>query len=52
MLIEFECPHCRTGLKAGSNLAGTKGECPSCKKPLTVPVPDEEPSKKRPGKVK
>ena len=38
MAIEFECPHCKANLKAGSELAGTKGECPNCKKAITVPA--------------
>ena len=41
MVIEFECPHCKTKLKAGVNLAGQKGTCPSCSKELTVPESDK-----------
>lgn len=37
MAIEFECPHCKVKLKAGSELASTKGKCPNCKKAITVP---------------
>jgi len=37
MAIEFNCPHCKANLKAGSELAGKKGECPNCKKPITMP---------------
>ena len=35
--IEFECPDCHKFLRAGINLVGTKGKCPSCGKILTVP---------------
>lgn len=37
MTIEFECPHCKTTLKAPDGLAGKTGPCPSCKKEVTVP---------------
>jgi transposase-like protein len=38
MAIEFNCPHCKVNLKAGSELAGTEGKCPNCKKAITVPT--------------
>lgn len=40
MSIEFQCPHCKTKLRAGSDLAGSKGTCPSCEKEITVPAQD------------
>ena len=40
MLIEFECPHCRKLLRAGSDHASKKGKCPNCGKEITVPEKD------------
>ena len=42
MAIEFNCPHCKANLKAGSELAGTESKCPNCKKPITVPEQDSK----------
>jgi hypothetical protein len=37
MAIEFNCPHCKMKLKAGSDFAGKKAKCPSCNKEIVVP---------------
>jgi DNA-directed RNA polymerase subunit RPC12/RpoP len=37
MLISFKCPHCQAALQAGSDFAGKDGNCPHCKKKVTVP---------------
>ena len=50
MAIEFNCPHCKANLKAGSELAGTKGTCPNCKKEITVPTQDSKGNKTAKGK--
>ncbi len=39
MPIKFPCPHCKKTLQVKEQLAGKKGTCPACKKPVTVPVP-------------
>ena len=41
MLIKFACPHCKVALNVGSDFAGKKGNCPNCKKELTVPEKSE-----------
>ena len=52
MVIEFECSHCKVKLTAGSELAGTKGECPVCKKQITVPSQDSKSKGGKTGKNK
>jgi len=37
MAIKFTCPNCQKQLSVKDQLAGKKGNCPFCKKPLTVP---------------
>lgn len=39
MPIKFPCPHCKKTLQVKEQLAGKKGVCPACKKPVTVPAP-------------
>lgn len=36
--INFVCPQCLKRLRTPANLAGTKGRCPCCQKPLKVPL--------------
>ncbi|HZY87187.1 MAG TPA: hypothetical protein VFE78_20290, partial [Gemmataceae bacterium] len=43
MPINFNCPHCHKPLKVKDELAGKKGPCPVCKKPLVVPKPAAAP---------
>ena len=45
MLLKFQCPHCEEWLKAGSDFAGKKANCPNCKKEITVPEESAEESK-------
>jgi HEAT repeat protein len=41
-MIRFACPHCRKGLKAGNEKAGSRARCPKCRSPIQVPIPDGE----------
>jgi hypothetical protein len=43
MPIQFQCPHCKTGLETGDDLAGKKGTCPKCGHEITVPKGDSKP---------
>jgi len=42
MLVEFECPHCKTSLCEYEELAGQERICPNCKKAITVPTQDSK----------
>src|SRR5437016_3502039 len=46
MSIKFTCNHCNKPLKVSDAIAGKKGVCPSCKKPILVPKPNAAPAKK------
>ena len=39
-MISFACPACNHKHSVKEELAGKRGTCPHCKKPLLVPVPD------------
>src|SRR4051812_26418725 len=36
-MISFACPVCNKQLKVKDVLAGKKGKCPGCGKPITIP---------------
>jgi hypothetical protein len=38
-MIRFRCPYCKEKLQVKDHLAGKKGGCPKCKKPLLIPTP-------------
>ncbi|MBL8797210.1 MAG: hypothetical protein JNM56_25130 [Planctomycetia bacterium] len=38
-VLRFECPHCKSVLKADPAKAGTRANCPKCGKLAEVPVP-------------
>jgi hypothetical protein len=44
MPIKFQCPHCKRGLAVKDELAGKRGPCPFCKKPVTVPAAGAAPA--------
>lgn len=44
-VINFNCPHCRQNMDAASDLAGLNLPCPTCDKPLRVPVESDPPPK-------
>jgi predicted Zn finger-like uncharacterized protein len=37
-MITFACPHCGHSIKVQSELAGRKGKCSKCGKPIVVPA--------------
>jgi DNA-directed RNA polymerase subunit RPC12/RpoP len=37
MIIEFECRHCKTKLRAEDSIANPKALCPVCNKKIIVP---------------
>jgi hypothetical protein len=37
MIVEFECTHCRTKLRAENRIASPTASCPVCNKQITVP---------------
>jgi hypothetical protein len=37
MIVEFQCPHCKTGLRANKDIAGPVGLCPVCNKTFSMP---------------
>lgn len=41
-MIKFQCPtyNCPTFIKAPKNLAGTKVECPGCRRMVKIPLND------------
>ncbi|GIW82226.1 MAG: hypothetical protein KatS3mg105_4033 [Gemmatales bacterium] len=39
-MISFQCPSCKKQLSVKDELAGRRGSCPQCKKPIVVPVPE------------
>jgi Zn finger protein HypA/HybF involved in hydrogenase expression len=44
-VINFNCPHCRQNMDAASDLIGLNLPCPTCDKPLRVPVVSDPPPK-------
>lgn len=38
-MIAFSCPACQMKLKVDDQFAGRSSKCPTCKQPLTVPLP-------------
>ncbi|MBY0527470.1 MAG: protein kinase [Gemmataceae bacterium] len=38
-MIAFACSHCGTKLNVKPEFAGRQAKCPSCKQPVTVPLP-------------
>jgi hypothetical protein len=40
-MIAFFCSHCGMKLKVKLEFAGRSSKCPTCKKPLIVPLPDK-----------
>ena len=41
-MISFSCSSCSHELKINEKMAGRKGKCPYCGKPIQVPVPEAE----------
>jgi hypothetical protein len=39
---KFQCEHCGQRLSVPASHAGSKGRCPKCKKPVTIPGPTQE----------
>jgi len=37
MIVEFECSHCKTKLRAENKIADKTASCPVCNKKITVP---------------
>jgi len=37
VIVEFECPHCKTKLRAENDIASPTGLCPACNKEIAVP---------------
>ena len=46
MIVEFECPHCKTKLRA-DDIAGPTGLCPACNKKITVPQSNQRETEKK-----
>ena len=44
MTIQYVCEQCDASLKIKDELAGSKGKCPKCKQPFTVPFSTSEDS--------
>lgn len=42
MAINVTCPGCHTRFTVADQHAGKEGPCPKCKKPITIPKPDEQ----------
>ncbi len=40
-MIDFNCKHCGLRVSFADHWAGKKSMCPHCRKPLSVPAPDE-----------
>jgi hypothetical protein len=38
MTLKFECPHCSQHISAEAEQTGETGQCPACKRPITVPT--------------
>lgn len=47
MIVEFECPHCKTKLRAENDIAGPTGLCPACNKKITVPQSNQRETEKK-----
>ncbi len=41
MSFEFTCPHCGKKLEAETEWLGSKGQCPSCNKEITITLPQD-----------
>ncbi len=37
MIVEFECSHCKTKLRAENKIANRTASCPVCNKKIAVP---------------
>ena len=48
MDIVFNCPHCGLSLEVDQDAAGQQFDCPTCQKPVTVPVAAAVPLKTAP----
>jgi len=47
VIVEFECPHCKTKLRAENDIASPTGLCPACNKKIAVPQSNQRETKKK-----
>jgi hypothetical protein len=47
MIFEFECPHCKTKLRAEDDIASPIALCPVCNKKITIPQSNQKETEKK-----
>ena len=45
-MISFSCSHCGMKFKVKDEFAGRSSKCPTCKQPLVVPAPGQDPGRR------
>jgi len=50
-MISFSCSQCGMKIKVKPEFAGRSSKCPTCKKPLVVPLPDKTQAEVRAGQI-
>ncbi len=51
-MIKFHCNHCNHGIGAPDTCAGKRVRCPKCKRPVHVPVAQEQPNRQKSELIK
>jgi len=47
VIVKFECPHCKTKLRAENDIASPTALCPACNKKIVVPQSKQRETRKK-----